>query len=109
MRRKFVHCLHLERQFFASDEILRFLHHHSYLLQFIKSQPRKTTGSNNQFRRLHPYSRHTEQHFVVCLIDVDRKLFGMAQSPRKFRVYFEIEIRIGIIHNFIYLELIKTQ
>ena len=29
--------------------------------------------------------RHPE-HFVVCLIDVDRKLFGMAQSPRKFRV-----------------------
>ena len=33
----------------------------------------------------------------------------MTQGPRQFRVYLQIQIRIGVIYDFIYLELIETQ
>lgn len=38
----------------------------------------------------------------------DRKLFGMPQCPRQFRIYLQIEIGICIIYNLIYFKLIKT-
>ena len=93
----------------ACNEILGFLHHDTHLLQLPCPQTGISAGDDDQFRRLHPDTGYAKKHLVIRLIDIDWELLRMAQRPTELRIDFQIEVRIGIVHDLIHFELIEAQ
>ena len=96
-------------QLVACNEILGFLHHDTHLLQLPCPQTGISAGDDDQFRRLHPDTGYAKKHLVIRLIDIDWELLRMAQRPTELRIDFQIEVRIGIVHDLIHFELIEAQ
>ena len=105
-RGEFVHGA--DGQFTTCDEVLCLLHHYAHFFQLVETKFGETSGSYDEACRFHSDAWHTENHFIIRLVDVYGKVLRVTECPTQLRVNFEVEVRVGIIYNLVHFELIET-